>query len=163
EQVKDIPAAIRTVREKYQDDLRKLRDLEPDKQVALMKKVDEETTKAIADILRPEQAKRLKQIERQQTVVHYFNSAEVAKDLKLTDDQKEKIKDVFNEYQQEAGALLLRGASDQESQKKLTKAALTAFVEVLTNDQRKAWKELIGEPFELKADLPTFGGGNAHL
>src|SRR5262249_48434496 len=64
EQVKDLPA-IRKVREKYQGDLAKLRDLEPDKQVALMQKVDDETMKAIAEILKPEQVKRLKQIQRQ--------------------------------------------------------------------------------------------------
>jgi hypothetical protein len=166
EQVKDLPAAIRKVREKYRGDLAKLRDLEADKQVALMKKVDDETMKAIAEILKPEQVKRLKQVERQQVVLHTLNSAEVAKDLKLTDDQKGTIRDVFSQYQQDVTALAFRGGLDQESEKRLTRAALAASVEVLTDDQRKAWKELIGEPFELKADAPPrapFGGGNAHL
>jgi hypothetical protein len=163
EQVKDIPAAIRKVREKYQGDLAKLRDLEPDQQVALLKKVDDETTKAIAEILKPEQAKRLKQIQRQTLVVHNLMSAEVAKDLKLTDDQKDKIRGFVTEYQKEVTALAFGGGLDQESQKKLTKATLAAFVEVLTDDQRKAWEELIGEPFELKADVPPFLVGNMHL
>src|SRR5262249_54867357 len=152
EQVKDLPAAIRKVREKYLGDLAKLRDLEPDMQVALLQKVDDEITKAIAEILKPEQVKRLKQIERQQAIVQYFNSAEVAKDLKLTDDQKGTIRDVFSQYQQDVTRLAFGGGLDQESEKKLTKAALAASVEVLTDDQRKAWKELIGEPFELKVD-----------
>src|SRR5262249_32901392 len=152
----------RKVREKYWDDLAKLRDLEADKQVALMKKVDDETMKAIAEGLEPQQLKRLKQIQRQMDGAITLSSAEVAKDLKLTDDQKDKIRGVIREYDQEVTRLAFGGGFDQERLKKLTKDALAAFVEVLTNDQRKAWKELIGEPFELKADLPTFGGGNAH-
>jgi hypothetical protein len=127
-----------------------------------MKKVDDETMKAIAEVLKPEQVKRLKQIQRQMDGVRTLFTAEVAKDLKLTDDQKDKIEGVNSEYNQKVTALAFRGGSDQEVQK-LTKATLAAFVEVLTDKQRKVWKELIGEPFKFKADLPTFGGGNAHL
>jgi Spy/CpxP family protein refolding chaperone len=165
EQVKDLPPAIRKVREKHQADLAQLRDLEPDKQVALMKTVADESMKAIAEILKPEQTKRLKQIDRQQWVFAYVISAEVAKDLKLTDDQKDKVKNVCKEYTQEVTRLAVGSGRpfDQESHEKLTKASLAAFVEVLTDDQRKTWKELIGEPFELKADPAPFLVGNVRL
>jgi Spy/CpxP family protein refolding chaperone len=163
EQVKDLPAAIRKARDKYLGDLATLRDLEPDKQVALMKKVDDETTKAVADILKPEQARRLKQIERQTAGIFNLLSAEVAQDLKLTDDQKEKIKGVLKEYQEEVNRLAFGGGLDQEGEKTLTKTALAAFVEILADDQHKVWKELIGEPFELKADARPFLVGNVRL
>src|SRR5262249_42358105 len=163
EQVKDLPPAIRKAREKHQAYLAQLRDLEPDKQIAIMKKVADETIKAIADILKPEQVKRLKQIDRQQWVISYVISAEVAKDLKLTDDQKDKIRDIYKEYTEQVTRLAVGSARpfDQESHEKLTKASLAAFVEVLTDDQRKAWHELIGEPFELKADPVPFLVGSA--
>src|SRR5262249_2487888 len=98
EQVKDLPAAIRKVREKYQGDLAKLRTLGPKEQAELLAKVDNQTRKAAVEVLKPEQAKRLKQIERQLASIYAFLDEEVAKDLKLTDDQKGKIKGVFSQY-----------------------------------------------------------------
>ncbi|HVL15998.1 MAG TPA: hypothetical protein VM529_25720 [Gemmata sp.] len=49
----------------------------------------------------------------------------------------------------------------QEAQKKVTKvqAEYTAkIVDVLDDSQKKTWKELIGEPFDVSKLTPTFGG-----
>src|SRR5262249_37157325 len=99
EQVKDIAAAVRKIREKYQP---KLSTLDPKERSELLAKFDDETRKAAAEILKPEQVKRLKQIERQMAgVVYAFLDEEVAKELKLTDDQKGKIKGIITELQKE--------------------------------------------------------------
>jgi hypothetical protein len=177
EQVKDVSAAAHKVREKYQDDLTKLGTLEPKERAELLAKMDDEYRKAAAEILKPEQARRLQQIERQVPGVRAFLNEEVAKGLKLTDDQNGKIKGVITEYLKDLAALSKdpgvlfdkeKMEAHQKAVKKLTKAARDNIDEVLTADQRKAWKELTGAPFELKADappraVPTFGGGNAHL
>jgi hypothetical protein len=159
DQVKDISAAVRKVREKYQDDLAKLRTLGPKEQAELLAKVDNETRKAAVEVLKPDQAKRLKQIEWQMASIYAFLDEEVAKDLKLTDDQKGKIKGVLSEYQKDLTELSKElGTISVDSKvvhahlkkvQKRTEAAMAEIEDVLTGDQRKAWKELIGEPFEL--------------
>jgi hypothetical protein len=177
EQVKDVSAAVRKVREKYQDDLVKGSTRGGKEYAELLAKWDDENWKAVAEILKPEQAKRLKQIDLQQGGVRNFLREEVAKELKLTDDQKGKIKGVVTEELQDIEALSREAGNlnDKENREalqkavqKLTKAARDNIDAVLTADQRKAWKELTGAPFELKLDagppaVPTFGGGNAHL
>ncbi len=163
DQVKDIAAAVRKIRQKYQP---KLSTLDPKERSELLAKFDDETRKAAAKVLKPEQAKRLKQIERQIVAggVYAFLGEEVAKELKLTDDQKGKIKGILTELQKEItkqakkvlGEKIQSGGLDdlkkivahQKAAEKLTKAAMADIYEVLTADQRKAWKELIGEPFE---------------
>jgi hypothetical protein len=162
-QVKDIAAAVRKIRGKYQP---KLSTLDPKKRSELLAKFDDETRKAAAQILKPEQAKRLKQIERQMVAggVYAFLDEVVAKELKLTDDQKGKIKGIITELQKEItkhakenlGEKIHVGGLDNlktivahmKAAEKLTTAAMADINEVLTANQRKAWKELIGEPFE---------------
>src|SRR5262249_12459021 len=110
DQVKDVSAAVRKVREKYQDDLAKLRTLEPKDQAELLAKVDKETLKAVGDVLKPEQAKRLKQIEFQEQwrqIPQAFLQGDVAKELQLTGKQKERIATILDQLNQDLGAALL--------------------------------------------------------
>src|SRR5262249_57728215 len=110
DQVKDVSAAVRKVREKYQDDLAKLRTLEPKEQAELFAKVDKETLKAVGDILKPEQAKRLKQIEFQEQwrqIPQAFLQGDVAKELRLTGNQKESIASILDQLNRDLGGALL--------------------------------------------------------
>jgi hypothetical protein len=161
EQVKDVSAAVLKVRDKYKDNLAKLHTLEPKEQAELLAKVDNETRKAAAEILKPEQARRLKQIELQIQGLYALRSEEVAKDLKLTDDQKDKIKGVFAKYQKDGTELakeLPEGISFDskalhaylKKAHKLAKSALADMEKVLTDDQCRKWQELTGAPFEFK-------------
>jgi hypothetical protein len=156
DQVKDIAAAVRKIREKYQP---RLCTLDPKERSELLAKFDDETRKAAAEVLKPEQAKRLKQIERQMAGVYAFLDEEVAKEMKLTDDQKGKLMGIITELQKEITKLAKENLGEISFDSKktiahikaaqiLTTAARDNIVEVLTDDQRKAWKELIGEPFE---------------
>src|SRR5439155_18465089 len=92
EQVKKIKDASQSIRDKHRDDFEAVRKLEGDeareKGQELMKTVGEETKKAMADILTPEQNKRFKEIQLQQEGARAFNEADVQKALSLTDDQK---------------------------------------------------------------------------
>src|SRR4029077_11046877 len=99
EQKEKIDEASKKIQEKYRDDFAKLRDLQGDerreKGAALQKQVTEELTKA-AD-LTSEQKKRYGQIQLQQLGTRAFTTADVQKQLNLTDAQKETIKTVLKE------------------------------------------------------------------
>src|SRR4029077_1177502 len=96
DQIKKITETTESIREKNREDFEAARKLEGDEQRAkfqeLMKKQGEETDKALAEILKPDQLKRFKEIRLQQRKGDAFNDPEVQKALNLTDDQKEKIK-----------------------------------------------------------------------
>src|SRR5438874_492820 len=90
----------------------------------------------------------------------FVNNKGVQKELKLTDDQKDKIKTINDDARQEGQSIHEAAAGDfQEMQKKmaaLNKETMEKVSGVLTDDQKKAWKDLTGEPFEFKPDPGQF-------
>src|SRR5947209_1574617 len=69
EQIKKAETTAKEVNDKHQSDREALRDLEGQEQfqkrMELNRTINEETYKALADVLKPEQVKRLKQIQLQ--------------------------------------------------------------------------------------------------
>jgi Spy/CpxP family protein refolding chaperone len=130
----------------------------------VMKEVAQETDKFIKDTLKEDQVKRLKQIQRQVAGPNAFSDEEVAKALKLTDEQKEDIKKINEELGTARREAFQGGGFNDpdkraETQKKLTnlnKEAMDKITKMLTPDQKKEWKEVTGEPFEFR---PEFGPG----
>jgi Spy/CpxP family protein refolding chaperone len=163
DQVKEKMAGIQ---EKQKENFGKLKELSKEergeKMAAMQKEINAEVAKELSTILKPEQSKRLKQIERQQTVlVALTNDEEVVKVLKITEEQKEKLKALNEEFTKESGELRKSGGKDnfKETQEKVTalrKETTEKAVKVLTTEQAAKWKELTGEPFEVKNE---FGGG----
>ncbi len=122
----------------------------------IMKAASDETLKGLADILKPEQLKRLRQIRLQQEGLNALFDPEVIKILKLTDEQRSKIQAVQDNLKKESVTLLKAGPQSnfQESLRKimtLRRESLDKGLALLTSDQMKAWIELAGEPFEMKA------------
>jgi Spy/CpxP family protein refolding chaperone len=80
-QIKKITDANQSVRDKYKDEFEALAKLEGDerreKGQELRKKMTDETNKTLAEILKPEQNKRLKEITLQQEGARAFNDPEV--------------------------------------------------------------------------------------
>lgn len=124
------------------------------------KGVAEETKKVVEGSLTSEQKTRLRQIEVQQAGVNAFANPEMSKDLMLTDAQKTKIKGVTDEFRKDSGEARREafggGMFDAEKMAevnrkidKLQKAALTEIEGVLTDEQKKTWKTMVGEPFDL--------------
>ena len=75
--------------------------------------------------------------------------------LKLSDDQKSKLRALGVDFARQARPLFRRGAqgSFETRLKKMTdlnKQAMEKSVGILDADQKKTWKELIGEPFEIR-------------
>jgi hypothetical protein len=114
----------------------------------------------VKDSLTADQRKRFQQIRYQVMGVAAFNDEEVQKELKLTDEQKTKFKDLAEEERTKLRELMPQrgqggagGGNFQEIMQKrqaMTKEYNEKAQAVLTEDQKKAWKDLTGDPFELR-------------
>lgn len=118
-----------------------------------LKKYEELQKKALADSLSPEQLKRLKQIQLQQRGAQAFQDPEVQTALKMTDEQKEKVKTIAEDARKDMGELFKNagGGNREEAMKKFAafrKEVMDKTTSVLTDDQKKSWKDMVGEPFE---------------
>jgi len=158
-----IKEAVDKVREENKDDLAKLRDRNTpqEERAVISKKVNEAYTKSLKDILSSDQMKRLEQINHQQQGVRLFANEEVQKALKLTDEQKDKLKTIGEDLRKET-ADLRPGQNPDDRTKMATarKEAMTKAKDALTPEQKKTLDELLGKPFEVKFEPRTGGNGN---
>jgi hypothetical protein len=154
EEAAKLGEALRPIKEKYQTEVKSLQKLPAkeaqEKYTDFRKTILAESHKVIAATLRPEQMKRLKQIEFQQRGPKAFDDPDVQKLLALREDQKAKIKQVADEArQEEERALRTTGLSYQVMQR-IRQQQLEKTVAVLTKEQVKTWQELVGVPFTLR-------------
>jgi len=104
--------------------------------------------------LSAEQLKRIGQIEKQQMGAGAFSNAKIAKELAITEEQTEKIKTINTDMQKEMREMFTGGFDPEkqaEMQKKLAslRSETSEKIEkVLTDDQRKKWKDMTGEAFD---------------
>jgi Spy/CpxP family protein refolding chaperone len=140
----------------------------------VMKAAHEETKKDLDKwkeaSLKPEQTKRLKQIELQNGGLRAFADADVQKSLNLTDKQKDEIKDISESTNKDVQELRASAQGDRQKFREvrtkveaIQKEAKEKVSGLLTEDQKKTWKEMVGEPFEVKFERPQGGrrqGGN---
>lgn len=166
-----------TMREKMQEKLKDIpRDQFREKIGEVMAEINKETYKEIGTILKPEQVKRLKQIETQAAGARAFTMPDVQSALKLTADQKDKIKDVEQsagkeqrdlreEYGLGFGGRGGKGGGKgkgkgtrpdpekmKEFQKKseaINKDTTSKVMATLTDEQKKEWQTLTGKPFDV--------------
>jgi hypothetical protein len=158
EQKEKIQAASKKVNDKYADDRAKLRDAPQEERFEKMRelnqKVSADLDKELADILKPEQIKRYKQLQVQQRGLQAFNDPEVQKALKLTDDQKDKLKTIGEDARKEMAGLREEFQSNREgAMKKMTmirKESMDKAISVLSDEQKTAWKDMTGAPFEFR-------------
>jgi serine/threonine protein kinase len=113
--------------------------------------------KAVLEGLDREQARRLKQIAWQEGGASAFGDPELLEALRLTDEQKEKIRAVRDEARRTMRVGLRPGGPRLEDWKKAEgdwRNARDQVLAVLTADQKVMWKELTGEPFKGEIRLP---------
>ncbi len=117
-----------------------------------------EIDKAVADLLRPEQLKRYRQIQLQQTGIRALSDPDVEKALQLNDDQKKKINAIDRQLHQEGSDMprisLWNSRAQMKARALLWKQAMERVVSVFNDEQKKAWKEMTGEPFEVRYQTP---------
>jgi hypothetical protein len=144
-------------RERLKQEKKKVQDLKQEDRAeayqAALKKLAEETNKAVAEILKPAQLKRLKEIELQVRGSLAFNDPEIEKKLQLTDDQKDQIRTILKDARKDFQDLIKNpGPKIDEAVKKATvlnNETLQRIRGLLTAEQRKTWADLTGKRFEL--------------
>jgi len=167
EQTSKAEAVAREVREKYHGEFAKVEDLDAqkrsEKMAEIVRTMISETNKGLADVLKPEQMKRYRQIQLQQLGLRAFTEPEVQSKLKLTDDQVGQIRRINADSQSQRRELLQGGGGGgtrEEMRKKeatLGKEGMDKALAVLSADQKQAWTDMTGEPFEVQFQgFPVF-------
>jgi Spy/CpxP family protein refolding chaperone len=118
----------------------------------------------LAEILLPNQMKRLNEIYIQQLGTRAFEDVDVVAELKITDEQKASLAKVREESRAQMSELFAGGAGgDREArQAKLAearKATEEKTLAVLTADQKTKFEELKGKPFEMPENAGRGPGG----
>jgi serine/threonine protein kinase len=107
---------------------------------------------AVTDILTPNQLRRLHQIALQARGVTAFREPDVIDSLKLTSEQKEKIRVIEGEMYVVRLEARRFGEPPPEpgriSREELVESAMKKVRAALTDEQLLRWKEMTGEPFK---------------
>jgi Spy/CpxP family protein refolding chaperone len=170
----ELKRKLTKINEKRGEEMRKVfQDSQGDREKMQegMKKLTDETNKAIAEVekgLTADQTKRFKQIEVQMAGIRAFSLPEVQKALSLTDKQKTDAKAAIDAVQKDTremmqGVDFTDREKMQETRKKIeamTKEAFDKLTGTLSADQKKTWAELTGAKFEFKPDPFRRPGGN---
>lgn len=166
EQVEKANALATEVREKMTEVRSQLEGLEGQERMAkqqeLAKPINEDAMKKAKKILKEEQVTRLTQIELQQRGVNAFSDPAIAKKLSITDEQSSKIKSLLADQQSEMQEIRQSAGNDFQAMmpkiQALRKETNTKAIALMTDDQKKTWKEMTGEPFEVPPMQPRRGG-----
>jgi len=158
EQAKKLDTLAEETQSKARENREKLKDAtkeeRQEKVRELMTESNAEINKSLGEILKPDQVKRFHQIQLQTMGVNAFSTPRVQAALKLTDDQKSKIRDISSETQRETREAFTSAGDDrQAAMKKITdlrKDSLSKVNALLSDDQKASWKELTGDPYEVK-------------
>jgi len=121
-----------------------------------MKAQQAKTQKKVEELLEPKQLERIKQIQLQmklQMPGSALSDPELAKDLDLTDQQKEKIKSLGKDAFKGMGGMRRGGgmpsADDMKKMQKALKDQSAKYLNVLTKEQKEKLETLKGEAFDV--------------
>jgi hypothetical protein len=149
EQVEKIKEIMGKMRDKM---LALIENGERDKVQPVIKELE----KDLFQMLKADQAKRLKEVVLQVHGLWAMTTPDTAKELQLTEEQTKKLRDLQAETEKQMDKLYDGDIeSRKEIQKKLAElhtGATDKGLQVLTEKQRVKWKEMAGEPF--KGEIP---------
>jgi Spy/CpxP family protein refolding chaperone len=163
DQVEKVSDLVRSNREEMREKMGSFQDLAPEerreKMMAVLRESEESSRAKLKDVLKADQLKRYEEINLQMAGLNAFSQPDVAKKLKLTDEQKEKVASLESDLRQEMRDLREQNQGDfraalQKLREKQDEAK-DKVVDLLTDDQKATWKEMTGKPFE----RPTEGFG----
>jgi hypothetical protein len=113
--------------------------------------------KSLAAALEPDQMKRLREINYQRLGIHAFRDAGLREDLKLTAEQVAKFEELARaksernrqelRRRREGKAAADRATVIEEARRRAIEEA-ESIQGVLNPDQKKAWAEKVGKPFD---------------
>jgi hypothetical protein len=135
-----------------------LKDAGPEREKKLeehRKDAREKLAKQLKELLQPEQLNRVRQVTLQQEGAFALGQEDVRKELKISQQQVMKFMAIVQELHKKVEPLMKEahsGGNPEEIRPKieqLRKDHAKQIEAVLTDDQKKQWKELLGPPFEL--------------
>jgi RNA polymerase sigma factor (sigma-70 family) len=120
-----------------------------------------EVNAALPGLFQPEQVRRLRQVDLQWRGPEALYHPTVVKALKLSDARHTDAAEIGNDYSTAVVDLITEGKPAQEDERKvrgLYRAADEKFVDLLSEEQRRTWKAMKGEPLpvEFGHDEPLF-------
>lgn len=159
-----VKKVVQEVFDKYKGEfVRAGRDRE--KQAKLIADSTQETRdrlhEKLPDILKPEQLKRLNEIQIQVNGIASFKREEVQKELKLTAEQKRDIRQIGDGLKSEIEEVFKDASKEPVRKmpgamrkiKELKDDATRKAVETLSEEQQKKWRQMNGEKFDFKPEL----------
>jgi len=170
EQIEKADKAVAEMREKLTASRQDLQGLDraeaQEKMQALGKEMAAHSKKVTDELLKPEQKTRFEQLSLQRQGFRALSDPDVQSKLKLTDEQKNKLKDLTTESGEKTRELFQsagQGGDRAEMMKKfqaLQKETIDKGMALLTAEQTKAWKDMTGEPFTFSPPQRRGGGNN---
>ncbi len=123
---------------------------------AFRQKAAEKLAPVLKETLKEDQRKRLHQLALQQEgALALLHAPEIGKELKITDEQRTQFMEVVQELQKQIAPLIQEaqsGGNPEEIRPKVMKIRKEhegKIEALLTDDQKKQWKEMLGEPLAL--------------
>ncbi|AGA25501.1 hypothetical protein [Singulisphaera acidiphila] len=155
EQAEKVSKIVSEINAKTREKMQDIPQEERREKIAgIQRAANEEIKAAVKGDLKAEQTTRLEQIIRQNQGLQAFADPTTAEKLSLTGDQKAKIRELGQEIAEKSQEIFQSAGDDRQAAmgklQALRKEALEKVVASLTDDQKKSWKELTGEPFEIK-------------
>ena len=136
-------------------DVQKELDLKQEDVAKIRAASDAATEKVVKDKLSEKQFTRLKQLQLQQRGVQAYTDAKIQKELKFTEEQKDQVKTIQKDLQ-EGMKEVRKMMQDQDFQgarekgQEVTKDANDKLGRVLTAEQKKSWKKMLGKEFKFE-------------
>jgi hypothetical protein len=137
----------------------KIKDLKPEEREKEMQshrqKAREKLAALLKETLKAEQLKRLRELELRQEGSFALGRPEIAKELKITDEQRKQFMGVVQEMQEKIGPLIKEvqsGGNPEEIRPKVMKIRkehAERLEALLTDAQKKQWKEMLGKSLDL--------------
>lgn len=134
-----------------------MREMSPEDRTKAIEKMQADIKK----VLKPEQYKRMQELQYQAMGTRGLTNPQVVKELGLSEDQVKKIEEALNVPRPQATGNQGEQPSEEEITKmrearaKAREAANAKALAVLTPEQKKKWDAMLGKKFE----FPQMGGG----
>jgi hypothetical protein len=115
-----------------------------------------DTVKKTLESFKPEQTRRLDQLQLQQRGPNAFFDPRVRQGLNLTAEQQAQVRQAIQDSAQKRAQLIRAAQGNREEVMKktqeLNRVTVEEIVKSLTDEQKTRWKDLAGEPY--KGTLP---------
>jgi len=148
--------------EQWREKMRGLRDLPPEERRQKGEGMRAEVEKQLATILNEQQMKRLKQIALQVEGYAALERPEIADQVGLTKEQRQKIRDILRQAGEKRREAFQQGQGDRQAafqrMREIRQWVDGEIEKLLTAEQKKKWQELVGAPFKFEGGFGGFGG-----